>query len=48
MGKSRDGGEEESKEAFDNLMEEYREYKRNYSRAFRFHASAKDGSYGLC
>ena len=48
VGKSRDGGREESKDAFNRLVEEYREYKRNYSRAFRFLASANKKNFGLC
>ena len=38
VGKSRDGGKEKNKEAFDELMKEYKEFKRNYSRNFRFDA----------
>ena len=40
VGRSKDGGMEESQEAFYSLVEEYREYKKNYARTFRFLASA--------
>ena len=37
---------EESQEAFYSLVEEYREYKKNYARTFRFLASADNyGKY---
>ena len=48
VGKSKDGGMEESREAFGRLVEEYRQYKKNYSRAFRFLASADKDNFGLC
>ena len=47
VGKSRSGGKEENRDAYNSLVEEYREYKRNYSRAFRFLASAVNTSIGL-
>ena len=47
VGKSRNGGKEENRDAYNSLVEEYREYKRNYSRAFRFLASAVNTSFGL-
>ena len=47
VGKSRSGGKEENRDAYNRLVEEYREYKRNYSRAFRFLASAVNTSFGL-
>ena len=46
VGDSKDRGTEESKDAFIELVREYREYKRNYSRAFRFLASEKEDNFG--
>ena len=40
MGKSRDGGKEEDMETYNLLVEEYRQFQRNYSRNFRFDATA--------
>ena len=46
IGRSKDGGMEESQEAFYSLVDEYREYKKNYARTFRFLASADNyGKY---
>ena len=47
VGKSKDKGIEESREAFNELVKEYRDYKRNYSKAFRFHASKGNGNFGM-
>ena len=47
VGRSKDGGTEESKEAFNRLVDEYREYKNNFSRAFRFLASADKDNFGM-
>ena len=47
VGRSKDGGTEESKEAFNRLVGEYREYKNNFSRAFRFLASAEMDNFGM-
>ena len=46
VGRSKDGGMEESQEAFYSLVDEYREYKKNYARTFRFMASADN--FGKC
>ena len=46
VGKSRDGGKEKNKEAFEELEREYKEFKRNYSRDFRFDATGHDKLYG--
>ena len=43
MGSSKDGGMEE---AFYNLVEEYREYKKNYARTFRFLADSVKDNFG--
>ena len=40
VGKSRDGGTEENQESYHLLVNEYREFQRNYSRNFRFEATA--------
>ena len=40
VGKSRDGGKEEDMETYNLLVEEYRQFQRNYSRNFRFDATA--------
>ena len=47
VGRSKDGGKEESREAFESLVAEYREYKKNFSRAFRFLASAEKDNFGI-
>ena len=39
VGNSKDGGKEKNKEAFEELMNEYKEFKRNYSKDFRFEAA---------
>ena len=46
MGSSKDGGMEESQEAFYSLVEEYREYKKNYARTFRFLADSVKDNFG--
>ena len=40
LGKSRDGGKEENRESYHLLVNEYRQFQRNYSRNFRFEATA--------
>ena len=46
VGKSRDGGQEMDREAFEELEKEYKEFKRNYSRDFRFEARGDSKLYG--
>ena len=44
--REKDGGKEESRDAFKSLVQEYGEYKKNYARTFRFLASAEEGNFG--
>ena len=46
VGSSKDGGMEESQEAFYSLVEEYREYKKNYARTFRYLADSVKDNFG--
>ena len=46
MGRSKDGGREESEAAYYEMVEEYRDFKSNYSKAFRFLASAENDYFG--
>ena len=46
VGRSKDGGREESKAAYKQMVEEYRDLKSNYSKAFRFLASAEKDNFG--
>ena len=46
MGRSKDGGREESEAAYHEMVEEYRDLKSNYSKAFRFLASAEKDHFG--
>ena len=46
VGNSRDGGSEENKESYYLLVNEYREFQRNYSRNFRFEAEAQNETFG--
>ena len=46
MGRSKDGGREESEAAYHEMVEEYRDLKSNYSKAFRFLASAEKDNFG--
>ena len=40
VGKSRDGGKEEDTETYNLLVEEYRQFQKNYSQNFIFNATA--------
>ena len=40
MGKSRDGGKEEDMETYNLLVEEYRQFQKNYSQNFIFNATS--------
>ena len=40
VGKSRDGGKEEDMETYNLLVEEYRQFQKNYSQNFIFNATS--------